>query len=145
MATKQPPPPAPELGTHLRQHIAKLTAMRSEHDELHRLRHNLEKRKLELELAALYTQTQPSRRARYPMDYYANQIRQWHDNLPRDARCAPRSMSEFMSFLHGRTPGLQPHVPEVAAALRQLGWSCKRCWQGDGGRRFWWPQLTEGS
>ncbi len=86
--------------------------------------------RLEQELAALSSPTQPTKRTRKPADYYAYQICQRHDNLPPEARSAPRSMSEFVTLLQGRTPWLQPHVPEVAQALRELGWKRKRCCGG---------------
>ena len=139
MIANQPPPPAPAVESFLKQHMLQLAAVDSEHEEIRRLKRAIEKKKLEQELAALSSPTQPTNPTRQPVDYYANQIRQWHANLPRDACSAPRSLREFIMLLQGRTPGLQPHVPEVAQALRQLGWKRERCWQGDGGRRLWWP------
>jgi hypothetical protein len=138
MITNQPPPPAPATESFIRQHILQLAAVRDEHDEIRRLKREIEKRRLEQELAALSSPTQQTKQDRKSLDFYANQIRHWHDNLPPDARRAPRSMIEILSLLQGRTPGSRPHAPEVAEVLRQLGWSRKRCWQGDGGRRLWW-------
>jgi len=132
------PPPPPDATLNfleiLRRDMAKRDA---EHEEVRRLKREIELKKLQMELAGLSSPVKPQRRS---IDFYAEQLVVWFNNLPAAARATPRSMADFLSLLKGRTPGMRPHAPEVAQALKSQRWSRKRCWEADGeGRRMWYP------
>jgi hypothetical protein len=112
----------------------------AEYDEHRRLKREIEKRKLELELAGLSSPTKPTQPTRRPLDFYEQQITAWFNRLPPEARAAPRTMEEFLNLLQGRTPGMRPHAPDLSRVLSSLGWIRKRNWKSDGaGVRLWWP------
>jgi hypothetical protein len=49
------------------------------------------------------------------------------------------SVEELLPQLKGRFQA-RPATREVAKALRQIGWTQKRCWKKSGmNRRFWYP------
>ena len=133
-------PPPPDAKTSYLQMIRHDMAQRAtEYDEFRRLKIEIAKRKLELELAGLSVPSQPSRR---PVDFYVQQITAWFDRLPPEARKAPRTMEEFINLLQGRTPGMRAHAPDVSQVLSGLGWVRRRDWKANGeGRRLWWPPV----
>ncbi len=136
-----PPPDVMRDHTTYMQQLRQVAAeANAEADERRRLRNEIEKRKLELELAALSATPKtvvPKRRA---IDTYEAQITEWFSRLPPGARSAPRTMVEFITLLEGRTPGMRAHAPDVSRMLSRLGWVRRRIWQADGeGRRVWFP------
>ncbi len=140
-----PPPPPPADTTSYMQMLHRDMAQRAaEYDEHRRLKREIELKRLQMELAGLSAPTKPNKPQRQPIDIYETQIRQWHSSLPPEARQAPRTMSEFIAFLSGRTPGANAHAGDVSKILKErLGWSRRRCWKADGeGRRLWYPPNT---
>lgn len=131
-------PPPPDVMRSFRDEMwQQAAAANTEADERRRLRNEIEKRKLELELASLSSQAAPGRRS---IGTYENQITAWFNRLPPEARSAPRSMSEFINLVEGRSPGMRAHAPDVSRILSQLGWVRRRIWRADGeGRRVWIP------
>jgi hypothetical protein len=137
------PPPPPGTRSYLLDIQAEYEARRAESEEIRRLKREIEKRRLEQELADLSSPTNSSQPKRRPIEYYENQLNAWFNSLPAAARQAPRSMHELLSILKGRSPGLQPHAGEVSDLLALNGWKRKRQWRADGeGRRFWYPPRT---
>lgn len=58
--------------------------------------------------------------------------------MPETERNTPRPLEFFAERLRGRQR-LSPHRGELAAALRALGWTRKRCWRdAEGGFRAYW-------
>ena len=135
-------PPPPDIANSYLEIIQRDYAQRAaEQDEVRRLKREIEKKKLEQELADLSAPNKPNKPQRRPIDTYETQIRQWHGNLPPEARNAPRAMSEFIALLVGRSPDANAHAGDVSKILKErLGWSRRRCWKSDGeGRRLWYP------
>jgi hypothetical protein len=131
------PPPPDETRSYLEIIQQDYAQRAAEHDEVRRLRREIEVKKLQVELADLSSTVKPRRQS---VEYYCEQLAVWFNNLPAAARQTPRSMEELLSLMKGRTPGMRPHAPEVAIALKSLLWTRKRCWHSDGeGRRFWHP------
>ncbi len=130
------PPPPDVARTYLEKLHLDYVQRSNEFEEVRRLKRDIELRKLQMELADL----SPVRPQRRSIDFYSDQLAVWFNNLPAAARQVPRSMDEFLSILKGRTPGMRPHAPEIAQALKSQRWSRKRCWKSDGeGRRLWYP------
>lgn len=138
-------PPPPDV-----QRDSTLTYMQSlreqaaigiaEADERRHLRNQIEKRKLELELASLSAMPKAVVPKHRSVDTYEAQITEWFNRLPPEARKAPRTMEEFINMLVGRTPGMRAHAPDVSRVLLRLGWVRRRIWKADGeGRRVWMP------
>lgn len=137
-----PPPPADFGRDQTLSYMQRLCAHSAEHEEILRLKRELELKKLRTELADLSSATTPPPAKRKPQDFYAQQITAWFKRLPPEARNAPRTMEEFINLLQGRTPGMRAHAPEVSKALSGLGWVRRRDWKADGeGRRLWWPPV----
>ncbi|MEI7955739.1 MAG: hypothetical protein WCJ66_11270 [Verrucomicrobiota bacterium] len=123
----------------MRQVAAKANA---EADERRHLRNQIEKRKLEMELASLSAKPKMVVPKRRSVDTYETQIIEWFSRLPPAARAAPRTMAEFINLLAGRTLGMRAHAPDVSRILSRLGWVRKRIWSADGeGRRVWVPPI----
>jgi len=121
----------------LRQVAAQANA---EADERRRLKNEIERRKLEMELAGVSATPKSVAPKRRSIDTYEAQINEWFSRLPPAARAAPRTMAEFINLLDGRTPGMRAHAPDVSRILSRLGWVRRRSWASDGeGRRLWWP------
>jgi hypothetical protein len=136
------PPPDELIRDHTLNYMQHLRARAAEADEVRRLRQEIEKRKLEMELATLSSPTQPTKPQRRPLNFYEQQIAAWFNRLPPEARKAPRSMEEFINLLEGRTPGMRAHAGDVARVLRQLGWVRHRIWRSEGeGQRVWLRQI----
>jgi len=141
----QPPPPG-EMGAFLNRLQLDLNQRMAETEERRHLRNEIERRKLELELASLTApvpgpaSTSPTQRR--TISTYEQQIIAWFKRLPPEARKAPRTMEEFISLLQGRTSGTPAHPGEVSRVLNQIGWIRRRNWKSDGeGRRMWWPPI----
>jgi hypothetical protein len=138
------PPPPPDV---MRDHTTYMQQLRqvaaeanAEADERRRLRNEIEKRKLEMELASLSATPKTVVHKRRSVDTYEAQITEWFSRLPPAARSAPRTMAEFINLLDGRTPGMKAHAPDVSQILFRLGWVRRRIWKADGeGRRVWTP------
>ena len=132
-------PPPDESGNRFALQIDRLREIAEENREIVRLRNQIEKRKLELELASLNSvAAKPRKPERLPIESYETQITNWHNRLPQEARQAPRAMEEFVRLLKGRTPGLNAHPAEISTVLKRLGWKRTRTWKADGeGRRMW--------
>ena len=132
-----PPPPPDVARTYLEKLHLDYAQRSNEFEEVRRLKREIELKKLQMELADLSSPVKPARRS---VEFYAEQLAVWFNNLPAAARATPRSMADFLSILKGRTPGMRPHAPEVAQALKSQRWLRKRCWKSDGeGRRMWHP------
>jgi hypothetical protein len=132
-----PPPPPGAIASFVAQIHQQTAAATAEADERRRLRNEIERRKLELELARLNS---PAPQARRPIDTYEQQITEWFNQLPPEARKAPRTMEEFINILEGRTTGMRAHPGEVSRVLRRMRWVRRRCWKSDGeGHRIWLP------
>jgi hypothetical protein len=138
-------PPPPDVDRHstltymqqLREQVARSNAEGNEH---RRLKNEIARRKLELELAALSATPKTVVPKRRSVDTYEAQITEWFSRLPPAARVAPRTMAEFINLLDGRTPGMRAHAPDVSRILSRLGWVRRRIWKADGeGRRVWVP------
>jgi hypothetical protein len=146
-----PAPPPDVMHDHTISYMQHLRAQaaigNAEADERRRLRNEIEKRKLEIELASLSATPKTVVPQRRPVDTYEAQITEWFSRLPPAARAAPRTMAEFINMLDGRTPGMRAHAPDVSRILRgRLGWVRKRIWSADGeGRRVWMPPTRHGS
>lgn len=135
-------PPPPDITSSYAETFRRDMAQRvAEADEVRRLRREIEVKKLQMELANLSAPQNPSKPLRQSIDIYETQIRHWHGSLPPEARQAPRTMSEFIALLKGRSPGANAHAGDVSKVLKErLGWSRRRCWKADGeGRRLWYP------
>jgi hypothetical protein len=141
------PPPPSEFYLHLESMRREAAQRNAEHEELRRLKREIEKKKLEQELACLSTKasttaTIHTHPVRHPLDFYAQQITTWFNRLPIEARSAPRTMDEFVSLLQGRTPGMNAHPGDVSRILKKIGWVRRRNWKSDGeGVRMWWPPI----
>lgn len=145
-----PPPPDVQHNstlTYMQQLRAQAAIGNAEADERRRLRNEIEKRKLEMELASLSATPKTVVPKHRSVDTYEAQITEWFNRLPPEARKAPRTMEEFINMLVGRTPGMRAHAPDVSRVLRwRLGWVRKRIWSADGeGRRVWVPPSIHGS
>jgi hypothetical protein len=135
-----PTPPDELIRDRSLNYIQELRARAAEADEVRRLRQEIEKKKLEQELASLSLPTQPTKPRRRPLDFYEQQITAWFNRLPPEARKAPRSMEEFINLLEGRTPGMRAHAPDVSRTLIRLGWHKCRIWSANSqSRRVWRP------
>jgi hypothetical protein len=136
------PPPPDAAHDYLEYFRRNMAQRQSEGEELRRLKREIEKKKLEAELAGLSVPTKPPQPKRQSLDYYADQIAAWFNRLPPEARKAPRTMEEFVNLLVGRTPGMRAHGGDVSRVLRQMGWLRRRSWEADGqGTRLWWPPV----
>lgn len=132
-----PPPPGDAVRDYLAVMYHQAAEANAEAEERRRLRNEIERKKLELELAQLNSGGNPVTRS---LDSYEQQITEWFNRLPPEARKAPRTMEEFLNLLIGRTSGMRAHPGEVARVLRRLGWGRQRRWKVDGeGRRVWVP------
>lgn len=139
------PPPPPDADRDITisfmQQLRQQSAIaNAEADERRHLRNQIEKRKLEMELASLSAMPKTVVPQRRSVDTYQAQITEWFSRLPPAARAAPRTMAEFINLLDGRTPGMRAHAPDVSRVLSRLGWVRRRIWKADGeGRRVWLP------
>lgn len=129
------------MRSYLQQIHLSMQDRQAQQDELRRLRNEIEKRKLERDLAELNSPVKKlTRPERQTIDTYEVQLNEWYNRLPAEARRAPRTMVEFVNLLTGRTPGMNAHPADVSRILRRLGWTRKRNWKADGeGCRVWWP------
>ena len=138
-------PPPPDVNrdftlTYMQQLREQVAKSNAEADEHRRLKREIAKRKLELELAALSETPKTVVPKRRSVDTYEAQITEWFSRLPPAARSAPRTMAEFISLLEGRTQGMRAHAPDVSRILSRQGWVRRRLWKADGeGRRVWLP------
>jgi len=140
----QPPPPD-KTSSFLEILHRDMAQRAAEHDQVRRLRREIEVKKLQMELADLSAPHKPVKTQRRLLGFYEQQITAWFNRLPPEAKNAPRTMEELINLLEGRTPGRRPHAPEVAKTLRSLRWSRRRCWKSDGeARRLWYPPLANG-
>ena len=131
------PPPPDATGSYLEILQRDYAQRAAEQEEVRRLRREIEKKKLEQELADLSAPNKPSRK---PIEFYGDQLAGWFNSLPTVARQAPRSMEELLSILKGRSPGMRPHAGDLSKVLIREGWKRKRHWKADGeGRRLWYP------
>lgn len=134
------PPPPDASATYLQILQRDYAQRNAEHEEVRRLKREIEVKKLQQELADLSAPNKPNKPQRRPIEFYGEQLAGWFNNMPAVARYAPRSMEELLSILKGRTPGMRPHAGDVSKILARQGWKRKRHWQADGeGRRLWYP------
>jgi hypothetical protein len=134
------PTPPDETSSYLEMLHRDMQQRAAETDEMRNLKREIEKRKLEMELAGLSETPKTVVPKRRSIDTYEAQITEWFSRLPPAARAAPRTMAEFINLLDGRTPGMRAHAPDASRILSRLGWIRKRIWKADGeGRRVWLP------